>query len=88
MAGVHGRTVPLTSFVGRQDELASDADYARINGQVLRNTAAFNLLDRCALTLPIQAQGELPVGLMLVGERGGDRRLLAIGKAVEAGLAS
>lgn len=89
-------TVPYDGIVAptiavpppRQDELASDADYARINGQVLRNTAAFNLLDRCALTLPIQAQGELPVGLMLVGERGGDRRLLAIGKAVEAGLAS
>ena len=72
----------------RQDELTDDADYIRINGQVLRNTTIFNLLDRCALTLPIQAPGELPVGLMLVGEHGGDRRLLAIGKAVEAGLAS
>ncbi|MDB5362779.1 MAG: amidase [Rhodospirillales bacterium] len=72
----------------RQDELIGDADYLRINGQVLRNPAIVNLLDRCALTLPIQAPGELPVGLMLVGERGGDRRLLAVGKAVEAGLAS
>lgn len=72
----------------RQDELTSDTDYVRINGQVLRNTTIFNLLDRCALSLPIQAPGELPVGLMLVGERGGDRRLLAVGQAVEAGLAS
>ena len=72
----------------RQDELTTDADYSRINGQVLRNTTIFNLLDRCALSLPIQAPGELPVGLMLVGERGGDRRLLGIGKAVEAELAA
>ena len=72
----------------RQDELVNDADYVRINGQVLRNTTIFNLLDRCALTLPIQAPGELPVGLMLVGEHGGDRRLLAVGKAVETGLAA
>ena len=70
----------------RQDEVAEEADYARRNMQVLRNTTIFNLLDRCALTLPIQAPGELPVGLMLVGERGGDRRLLAIGQTVETAL--
>jgi aspartyl-tRNA(Asn)/glutamyl-tRNA(Gln) amidotransferase subunit A len=72
----------------RQDEVAADADYLRLNGVVLRNTTVFNLLDRCALTLPIQAPGELPVGLMLVGERGADRRLLAVGKAAEAALAT
>jgi aspartyl-tRNA(Asn)/glutamyl-tRNA(Gln) amidotransferase subunit A len=72
----------------RQDELTTDEDYLRINGQVLRNTAVFNLLDRCALSLPIQAPGELPVGLMLVGERQGDRRLLAVGQAVERELAA
>ena len=70
----------------RQDELIADADYLRFNGLILRNTTIFNLLDRCALTLPIQAPGELPVGLMLVGERGADRRLLAVGQAVEAAL--
>ena len=72
----------------RQDAVALDEDYLRINGAVLRNTAIFNLLDRCALSLPIQAPGELPVGLMLVGERNGDRRLLAIGQAVERELAA
>ena len=72
----------------RQDEVTTEADYVRINGQVLRNTAVFNLLDRCALSLPIQAPGELPVGLMLIGERNGDRRLLAVGKAVETELAA
>jgi aspartyl-tRNA(Asn)/glutamyl-tRNA(Gln) amidotransferase subunit A len=70
----------------RQDELVEDADYTRHNGMVLRNTTLFNLLDRCALTLPIQVPGELPVGLSLVGEQMGDRRLLAVGKAVEAAL--
>jgi aspartyl-tRNA(Asn)/glutamyl-tRNA(Gln) amidotransferase subunit A len=70
----------------RQDEVAADADYLRLNGIVLRNTTVFNLLDRCALTLPIQAPGELPVGLMVVGETGGDQRLLAVGQTIEATL--
>jgi Asp-tRNA(Asn)/Glu-tRNA(Gln) amidotransferase A subunit family amidase len=38
-----------------------------------------NFLDRCGLTLPI----EPPVGLMVVGHRGEDRRLLAIGSGIE-----
>jgi len=71
----------------RQDEVIAEEDYVRLNGLVLRNTTIFNLLDRCALTVPIQASGELPVGLMLVGERGQDRRLLAVGLAVETALA-
>ncbi|HEV2675077.1 MAG TPA: amidase [Aliidongia sp.] len=79
-------TVPVPP--PRQDELVADADYMRWNGLVLRNTSLFNALDRCALTLPVQAPGELPVGLSLVGEHGGDRRLLAVGQAVEAALAS
>ena len=72
----------------RFDEVASDAGYYMINQLVLRNTYVFNLLDRCALSLPCDAPGELPVGLMLVGPTGGDRRLLEIGAAVERGLAA
>lgn len=71
----------------RFDALERDEDYGRINGLVLRNTSTFNLLDRCALSLPCFAPGELPVGLMVVGETGGDRRLLAVGRAIEEALA-
>ena len=38
---------------------------------------AINFLDRCAATIPIQPPGMAPVGLMIVGEHGSDRRLLA-----------
>jgi aspartyl-tRNA(Asn)/glutamyl-tRNA(Gln) amidotransferase subunit A len=41
------------------------------------------VLDRCALSIPCSAPDELPVGLMLVGPNGGDRRLLEIGAAAE-----
>ena len=53
---------------------------------MLRNTASFNFLDRCATTLPIHREGEAPVGLMVVGETMADRRNLAVAKAIEAAL--
>jgi aspartyl-tRNA(Asn)/glutamyl-tRNA(Gln) amidotransferase subunit A len=62
---------------------ARDEDYARLNLKLLRNTAIINFLDRCALTLPIQAPGTPPVGLMVVERHGEDRRLLAIGIGME-----
>jgi len=71
----------------RMDSLAEEAAYARANLLTLRNCAAFNLLDRCAANVPMQAPGEPPCGLMLVGEWMGDRRLLALAAAVEAALA-
>ena len=65
---------------------ADDDLYTKTNVLVLRNPSTWNFLDRCALTLPCHAPGEAPVGLMLVGEHGDDRRLLAVGLAVEAAL--
>ena len=65
---------------------ARDEDYARLNVKLLRNTSIINFLDRCALTLPIEAPGTAPVGLMVVGRHGEDRRLLAIGISLENAL--
>jgi aspartyl-tRNA(Asn)/glutamyl-tRNA(Gln) amidotransferase subunit A len=63
---------------------AADADYRRLNALILRNCSAINFLDRCAATVPIQKPGEAPVGLMIVGEHGGDHRLLAVARGIEA----
>jgi aspartyl-tRNA(Asn)/glutamyl-tRNA(Gln) amidotransferase subunit A len=63
---------------------ADDREYFRLNGLILRNTAVINFLDRCAATLPIQPPGTAPVGLMVVGEHDGDRRLLAVARGIEA----
>jgi aspartyl-tRNA(Asn)/glutamyl-tRNA(Gln) amidotransferase subunit A len=62
---------------------ADDREYFRLNGLILRNTAIINFLDRCAVTLPVQPAGTPPVGLMVVGEHGADRRLLAIARGIE-----
>ncbi|MGE4070799.1 MAG: amidase [Lysobacterales bacterium] len=66
---------------------ANDADYFRINSRMLRNTSLVNLFDGCALTVPCHAPGTAPVGLMIAGTQGCDRKILAIGLAVEAVLA-
>ena len=66
---------------------AEDKEYFRLNFLILRNTSVINFLDRCAITLPIQPPGATPVGLMVVGEHGGDRRLLAVASSIEATLA-
>jgi aspartyl-tRNA(Asn)/glutamyl-tRNA(Gln) amidotransferase subunit A len=66
---------PMAAF--EQDE-----DYWRLNALLLRNTSVVNFLDRCALTVPIQTAGP-PVGLMIVGEHGADRKLLSVGLGIE-----
>jgi aspartyl-tRNA(Asn)/glutamyl-tRNA(Gln) amidotransferase subunit A len=54
---------------------------------VIRNASIGNLLERCALTVPCHEKGQAPVGFMLMGERMADKRVLAIGRSVEAALA-
>lgn len=66
----------------RFDALQDDETYYRINTQVLRNTSAFNFLDRPAASVPCCGSA-CPTGLMIVGTRGQDRRLLAVARAVE-----
>jgi aspartyl-tRNA(Asn)/glutamyl-tRNA(Gln) amidotransferase subunit A len=77
-------TVPMTA--PPVAAFARDEDYARLNAKLLRNTSIINFLDRCALTLPIETPGTAPVGLMVVGRHGEDRRLLAIGSGIEGAL--
>jgi aspartyl-tRNA(Asn)/glutamyl-tRNA(Gln) amidotransferase subunit A len=74
-------TVPITA--PPISAFARDEDYGRLNLKILRNTSIVNFLDRCALSLPIQPAGSAPVGLMIVGRHGADRRLLAIGIGIE-----
>lgn len=64
--------------------LADEESFHRTNMLVLRNPSVFNFYDLPAVSLPLPRQaGELPVGLMLVGKRRGDRELLALAAALE-----
>ncbi|HTX24092.1 MAG TPA: amidase [Steroidobacteraceae bacterium] len=75
-------TVPIVAPALR--ELESDAAYFRANALALRNTMIANFLDRCAISIPAHRGGDAPVGLMLMGEHGLDRKLLAIARSVES----
>lgn len=70
----------------RFDEVAQEQDYRRVNSAIRRIAAAVNLLDRCAVSLPCHQGGELPVGLMIVGEHNADAQLQAIAASIERAL--
>lgn len=67
---------------------ASDDAYFAANGLILRNPGLINFLNGCALSLPIHAQGEAPVGLMVAGTAYDDDRVLEVGQSIEALLTS
>ena len=71
------------------DSLKGEALFHATNMLVLRNPSVFNFYDLPAVSLPlVRGPGELPVGVMLVGTRGGDRQLLALCAAIEQHLQS
>lgn len=67
---------------------SSEAEFFRLNGLLLRNCAPFNVLDRPVFSLPCHRAGEAPVGLQVIGQRGGDARLAEVALAIEAVLAT
>ncbi|WMD21905.1 amidase [Achromobacter seleniivolatilans] len=89
IAGYDALIMPTTPIVAPSvaDLSASDEAYYAANGLILRNPTLINFLDGCALSLPCHAKGSAPVGLMISGSNGADRRILAVGLAVEALLA-
>ncbi|MBX8827285.1 amidase [Ochrobactrum sp. SFR4] len=60
-----------------------EPEYDRFETLYLRNTQIVNQFAMTALSIPMPMPGR-PAGLMLVGRNGSDRKILAIGVAVEA----
>ncbi len=58
-------------------------DEGSMRAQIIRNTSPFNYFDRPSISIPIQEPGSAPVGLMLVGRRDDDWKLLAMARAFE-----
>jgi aspartyl-tRNA(Asn)/glutamyl-tRNA(Gln) amidotransferase subunit A len=71
-------TAPTIAEASKDDE-----SYFRFNGRMVRNTSIVNLFDGCALSVPCHEPGTAPVGIMIAGTQNTDRKILAIGLAVE-----
>ena len=67
--------------------LASDDAFFKVNRLLLRNPSTINYLDGCAFSLPCQAPGAMPVGLMVSGVHGSDAHLASVALALESVLA-
>lgn len=80
-------TVPLPA-PPLQALLASDEAFFATNALLLRNPSAVNFFDGCALSLPCQAPGRLPVGLMVWAGPLADDTVLGVGLAIEQLLAA
>ena len=60
-----------------------DNAFFKLNNLLLRNPAAINLLDGCAVSLPCHAEDELPVGLMVWAGSMRDDTVLNIALQIE-----
>lgn len=65
-----------------------DEAFFAVNALLLRNTSVVNLLDGCAISIPCQAAGELPVGLMVWAGALRDDTVLNIAHQAQAVLAA
>lgn len=58
---------------------AATADFDRLNAAMLRNTTMINIVDGCAATMPLEANGSrLDRNLMVAGSNGADGKVLDI----------
>lgn len=88
MGGFDAMLSPTVTIVAPEIAplVASDDAFFAANAALLRNTAVVNFLDGCALSLPCQRRGEMPVGLMVWAGALADDRVLGIALAIEAAL--
>jgi aspartyl-tRNA(Asn)/glutamyl-tRNA(Gln) amidotransferase subunit A len=65
-----------------------DEEFFRVNALLLRNCSVVNMLDGCAISIPCQVPGELPVGLMIWQGAMQDDAVLNIALRAEEALAA
>jgi aspartyl-tRNA(Asn)/glutamyl-tRNA(Gln) amidotransferase subunit A len=92
IARVNARIAPFDALVlpttantpPKIADLADDKAFTTANLRALRNCTLINMIDGCAISLPAHREGEVPVGLMLAGAGGSDRRIFELAAGMEA----
>jgi aspartyl-tRNA(Asn)/glutamyl-tRNA(Gln) amidotransferase subunit A len=64
-------------------DMKDDKAFTKSNLLSLRNCTLINMIDGCGISLPINREGEVPVGLMLAASGGSDRRIFELAAAME-----
>jgi len=77
-------TVPITAQPIGSASLTVSGQTLPVRALMLRLTQLFDITGHPAISLPCGASDGLPVGLQLVGRRGGTRQLLAAAATIEA----
>jgi Asp-tRNA(Asn)/Glu-tRNA(Gln) amidotransferase A subunit family amidase len=67
----------------RRSTLEDDEEYARVNLLMLRNPSVVNMLDRCAVSVPMHQEGQPPMGLMVAAPTGRDAEVPRIAAWIE-----
>jgi aspartyl-tRNA(Asn)/glutamyl-tRNA(Gln) amidotransferase subunit A len=67
-------------------DLADDKAFTTQNLRALRNCSLINMIDGCAISLPAEREGEVPVGLMLAAAGGSDRRIFELAAGMEGAI--
>ena len=69
------------------EDVADGSDYFEANMALLRNTAPGNLLELCAVSVPLALDDkQMPVGLQVIAPYGEDERALSAACAIETAL--
>ncbi|WP_407113638.1 amidase [Bradyrhizobium sp. LMG 9283] len=92
IARVNARIAPYDALVlptaantpPKISDLADDKAFTTQNLRALRNCTLINMIDGCAISLPCHRAGDVPVGLMLAGAGGSDRRIFELAAGMEA----
>src|SRR5437763_6898240 len=85
IAPYHAMVLPTTANTPPKiSDLADDKAFTTENLRALRNCTLINMIDGCAISLPAHRQGDVPVGLMLAGAGGTDRRIFELAAGMEA----
>jgi aspartyl-tRNA(Asn)/glutamyl-tRNA(Gln) amidotransferase subunit A len=74
-------TVPL--IAPPLQALDDEREYTRVNLLMLRNPTVVNLLDGCAISVPMHEEGEPPTGLMVARSAGDDAVVLRTAAWIE-----
>jgi aspartyl-tRNA(Asn)/glutamyl-tRNA(Gln) amidotransferase subunit A len=67
-------------------DLADAKAFTKANVLSLRNCTLINMIDGCAISIPCHREGEVPVGFMVAGSAGADRRIFELAAGMEAAI--